>query len=85
MPQPSSDPQLLSKVLRTKLGLGWDPRWDQPLPIPEQHTLDQPAAMPLGGLPMPPMPQVNESAMLRARMQAPDMDRRLPLMAGPTM
>lgn len=84
MPQPSSDPQLLSKVLRTKLGLGWEPQFDTWQPRRPDPFADQNVAMPIGG-PALPMPQVNESAMLRARMQAPDMDRRLPLVAGPTM
>jgi hypothetical protein len=35
-----SDPQLLSKVLRTKLGLSWEPHWDTPAPRGDSMTAD---------------------------------------------
>jgi hypothetical protein len=65
---PPTDPQLLSKVLRTKLGLSWEPRWDTPAPLPEQGTLDSNMLRPPEQV-QAPLPAANETTMLRQRVQ----------------
>jgi hypothetical protein len=63
--QSSSDPQILSKVLRTKLGLPWEPRWDTAQLPPEAVTADQNLFRAGGGY--APLPQANMGTMQAAR------------------
>jgi hypothetical protein len=67
------DPQLLSKVLRTKLGLSWEPQWDQSKTIPEQGTTDDSVWHPSG---YAPIPAATESTMGQARTLADPLQRR---------
>jgi hypothetical protein len=66
--QLQTDPQLLSKVLRTKLGMSWEPRWDTP-PMPaEPVTADDSAWHPgHAGVVPAPMPQANMGTQQAAR------------------